>query len=53
MFDAGPVSFAILVDVLPALTHQPYNNQVLGAPGRWSYERASQPIKFELATLII
>jgi hypothetical protein len=35
------VSCLILVDVLPALTHQPYNNPVLVAPGRWSKERAS------------
>jgi hypothetical protein len=30
------VSDVIPVDVLPALTHQPYNNPVLIAPGRWS-----------------
>jgi hypothetical protein len=53
MVDAGLVSFTILVDVLLALTHQPYNNPVLDAPGRWSYERASQPVKFELVILII
>jgi hypothetical protein len=53
MVDAGPVSFAALIDVLLALTHQPYNNSVLDAPARWSYERASQLVKFELGTLII
>jgi hypothetical protein len=41
MVDAGPVSFAVPVDVLPVLTHRPYNNLVLDALGRWSYERAS------------
>jgi hypothetical protein len=30
------VSDPILVDVLPAITHRPYNNPVLIAPGRWS-----------------
>jgi hypothetical protein len=53
MVDTGLVSFAVPVDVLLALTHRPYNNPVLKAPGGWSYERASQPIKFELVTLII
>jgi hypothetical protein len=27
---------AIQVDILLALTHRPYNNPVLVAPGRWS-----------------
>jgi hypothetical protein len=49
----SPVSDAVLVDVLPTLTHWPYNNSILVAPGRWSYERALQPIKFDLVTLII
>jgi hypothetical protein len=53
LVDAGPVSDAVLVDVLSALTHRPYNNPVLIAPGGWSYERASQHVKFELVTLII
>jgi hypothetical protein len=53
MVDAGPVSDAIPVDALPALTHWPYNNPVLVAPVGWSYERASQPAKFKLVTLII
>jgi hypothetical protein len=53
MVDAGPVSFTIPVDILLALTHQPYNNPVLEASGGWSYERVSQPVKFELVTLII
>jgi hypothetical protein len=47
------VSFTVPVDVLPALTHQAYNNPILIAPGGWSYERASQPTKFELVTLLI
>jgi hypothetical protein len=53
MVDTGTMSFPIPVDVLPALTHRPYNNPVLIAPGGWSDERASQPAKFELVTLII
>jgi hypothetical protein len=36
MVDAGTVSDAVPVDVLPALTHWPYNNPILVAPGRWS-----------------
>jgi hypothetical protein len=36
MVDIGTVSFPIPVDVLPTLTHRPYNNLVLVAPGRWS-----------------
>jgi hypothetical protein len=53
LVDAGPMSFAVPVDVLSALTHRPYNNTILVAPDRWSYERASNPAKFELVTLII
>jgi hypothetical protein len=53
LVDAGPVSNAVPVDILPALTHRPYNNPVLVAPGGWSYEWASQPAKFDLVTLII
>jgi hypothetical protein len=53
LVDASPVSDAVLVDVLPVVTHWPYYNPVLIAPGGWSYERASQPIKFDLVTLII
>jgi hypothetical protein len=37
MVDAGPVSFAVPIDVLATLTHRPYNNPVLDTPGRWSY----------------
>jgi hypothetical protein len=51
--DVGPVCDAVPVDVLLALSHWPYNNPILIAPGGWSYERASQPAKFELVTLII
>jgi hypothetical protein len=53
LVDAGPVSFAVPVDVLPTLTHCPYNNPVLVVPGGWSYDRALQPAKFEFVTLII
>jgi hypothetical protein len=54
MVDVGSVSFAIPVDVLPTLPHRRYNNLVLDeAPRGWTYERASQPVKFELVTLII
>jgi hypothetical protein len=49
----GLVSFVIPVDVLLALTHRSYNNLVLVAHGGWSYERALEPAKFELVTLII
>jgi hypothetical protein len=41
LVDIGPVSDVVPVNVLPALTHRPYNNPVLVAPGGWSYERAS------------
>jgi hypothetical protein len=51
--DIGKVSDAFPVDVLQALTHRPYNNTVLIAPGRWSWERALQLAIFELVTLII
>jgi hypothetical protein len=36
MVDTTTVSFPIPIDVLPSLTHRPYNNPVLVAPGRWS-----------------
>jgi hypothetical protein len=32
----GPPIYAIPVDVLPALTHRPYNSLVLVAPSGWS-----------------
>jgi hypothetical protein len=51
LVDVGTVSDAVPVDVLPALTHWPYNNLVLIALGRWSLERASQPSNFEFVIL--
>ncbi len=53
LVDAGPVSDGVPVDVLPALTHRPYNNLIFIAPNGCNYERALQPAKFELITLII
>jgi hypothetical protein len=51
LVDTVTVSYPVPVDGLPPLTHRPYNNLVLVAPGRWSPERALQPAKFELVTL--
>jgi hypothetical protein len=34
MADTSLVSIAVPIDILPALTHRPYNNPVLNAPGR-------------------
>jgi hypothetical protein len=53
MVDTSPVSDTDPVDVLLALTHRPYNNPIFVAPNGWIYERALQPAKFELITLII
>jgi hypothetical protein len=46
LVDTGTVFDTILVDVLSALTHRSYNNPILVSPGKWSYERESQPAKF-------
>jgi hypothetical protein len=49
--DAGAVSLAITVDILPlTLANWMDHHPVLLASSKWSQERASQPRKIELIT---